>query len=1054
MDKLRTLVVLSCLFGVLSGMAQEYTFQRISIEEGLSQSSINAIAQDDKGFLWLGTQDGLNRYDGRHFTVFKRLPFDSTSLADNFITSLLIDSQDRLWVGTQKGGLHLYDPKTERFRRYSSIPADSTSISNDHITVIHETTDQQIWVGTANGFNQMQTVEDDSLRFTFIRHQMPVDFNAQRNANFISALQSDSRKNLWIGTMQGLRRYRAITRDSLEQIPVDVWTGNKQPPVEALQVGPEGDIWVGSRRGLYRLVPENEDEKAQEQFRLEPYLIDQPIIDLNLTNDDHLMAVTFEGGILRSQLPVNDNIAAIPDFIPLSEENEVLSTLTSRIPTKLFVDQKFPGLYWLGTRLGGVQKVMAKKKKFYTLYFDEFSEAGLSPSVRFVFEDSSGWVWVGLNEAMLKYELASGSYQVVFEIPIEGYRSQLRTNMIASVHRSADGRYWAATYIGLFELKYDAKGQLMASYRHTNQECEDLGVFNLYSSEDGFLLGTHLGLNYMPFTTNEISTCPTILDSTHARLPNYRVHTFLEDRNDNLWLGSTNGLMLFNGGENRPFQNNTNITYYYHNKDNPSSLVDDYIHQIVEDRSGQIWLATRLGLSLVTPEQNDLRFTTYREKDGLANDVVYSILVDSLENKLWLSTNNGLSRFDPLTREFDNFRINDGLQSNEFNEFAAHRGQSGRFYFGGVNGLTYFFPHEVQSHTTQGPIWITKLALNSGESFNLLEADRRRPVELDYGQNAFTIHFVGIDYYDPEGYDYLYDLEGAGIKDARIGKNNLINFPRLEPGNYTFCVRAVGINEQVEGPSDSLTIIIRAPYWRQTWFYMLIGGLCLAVIWGGYHLTYLMKMRRIAEIEKVRINAAQDFHDELGSKLSVISMYSELTKEQLSQQQQDQEGTRILLDKVIQTSNSLYDSMKDMIWALNPEQDKLEDLFFQLKDFGENLFSHSDIEFRCQGIQGSAELIELSMHNKRHILLIFKEAMHNALKHSGAGLVHLNIYREPKHLLIELQDDGQGFALDQPSSSGGEGLQNMRHRAEKIKCQLNIQSGKEGTTIQLRCPLA
>jgi signal transduction histidine kinase len=295
----------------------------------------------------------------------------------------------------------------------------------------------------------------------------------------------------------------------------------------------------------------------------------------------------------------------------------------------------------------------------------------------------------------------------------------------------------------------------------------------------------------------------------------------------------------------------------------------------------------------------------------------------------------------------------------------------------------------------------------------------------------------------PDHLKYYYTLKGsASLQHVPLGNSRQVNFSQLDPGNYTLEIFAVNSDGAMSRNHDVLKFTIRAPYWRMPWFYLLMTGIVAFLGWLMFYIRYQNKIKGLKAIEKVRKSISEDFHDELGSKLSIISMYSELSKQELNK---DSSKAANYLDKVNDTASRLYENTRDLIWALNPQHDSLYDLFLQLKDFGEEMFQDTGIEFHSAGLAETWKDKNLPMRFKRHLLLIFKEGMHNALKHSGCKAVKLHIEEKDHKLIILLQDDGVGF--DTTITHKGDGLINMARRAELIQGKLHFISKKEGTRI-------
>ena len=745
-----------------------------------------------------------------------------------------------------------------------------------------------------------------------------------------------------------------------------------------------------------------------------------------------------------------ENGAYAQGFQPFLPDNQE-EILHLRDPSCLLADCLHDDLYWIGTDMSGLLRIHKKRKKFSTQRFLELQRTGgVTPSVFHIDQDTAGVLWLGMPRGLVRFDRENESYRLIEDIQIGQHK--IRAGSINALYRDQSGTLWMGSYSGLLRMKSGNEKELQADHYLEGFECESPAVFSIFEEEGLLYLGAFGGINFLDKASNTILPCPLPLDTLGHSGFNYQVNDFLRDQQNNFWIATSQGLIFYQDLKGSLRDNLDRIPRYYrHDQQNKASLIDNQINDIHQDGNGYIWLATMNGLVRATSKADGMQFENFNESNGLINNVVYGMLEEEETNCLWLSTNNGLCRFDPVANRFFAFDSSDGLQSNEFNANAFFKNEEGEFFFGGIKGLTSFFPNQIQLNKKAPPVYLTELKTSNGQVHNLLGKEEMQWFKLPYNENSFSLHFTGLDYLSPSGVAYYYDLEGTATRNMHIGNSRHLNFNSLAPGVYKVCVNAGNKDGFVNGESATVGIVISAPYWQRAWFYALIGLSALLLISGIYYLIYRIKMRRLAEIEEVRKLAAQDFHDELGSKLTVISMYSELTRNQLAGARNE---VQTYLGKVITTSNSLYDSMKDLLWALNPEQDTINDLFFQLKDFGEELFSHSGVIFQSQGLEtGLVGNQLLPMQFKRHLLLIFKEAMNNSLRHAKAKSVQLRMSNFKGILTIEISDDGKGFSKTQ-ENNGGEGLRNMQSRARKISGKLFISSEKEGTLVKLVCPLS
>lgn len=1021
--------------------AQDYQFKKVWLEDGLSQSSINAVAQDQKGFLWLGTQDGLNRYDGHQFKIFKNIPFDSTSLAENFISSLLVDAKGRLWVGTMNMGLHLYDPKTNTFTRFQHDPNRPQTISNNTINCLYEDKNHTIWIGTNNGFNQVKFTQNE-VHFKYYQHQpnLPRTFPTK---HFIRSIFHDSKGNLWVGSNKGLYQYK-LSKEGLTLTKTFKQNEAKKTNIlkniiTSIAEDRQQRLWVGSRNGVTIF------EKGQfSPIDLMKHEDREAINDIMVDKKGNIWIATLGGIFIKKY-----NQGSYATTFERHQQSVRPNGLHANMISKIHEDNRHEGLYWLGTFLGGVSKMYYRSKRFMTNHLTYQNIPDLvSNSVRLLLKDRSNVVWIGTDAQLLRYDRPKENYRVFRKIKIVNESNNyLHPHEMLYFYKDSKNQLWTSSYRGLFKLLRQSDGSLVAKLFQFKEEKS--AIYTIFEADNRLYLGTWQGIGYLDLKTEQLNYEVFKIDTINNQKYRYSIRNILKDKSNNYWIGTTHGLVLYRSVKGTFWEHiqKNPPEIYQHNMHNPKSLTNDRLTALYEDGNGTIWLGTHSALVKVKMKPNTLIFKAFGERQGLANNLVYEIA--GAGDYFWVSTNKGLSRFNVIDEKFDNFDIKDGLQSNEFNGNAYHQAEDGELFFGGISGYTSFYPDEIALDCQSPQVWITALSVED-TTYNLL-ADSSKTIQLSYTHNNFNVQFIGIDYLYPDDISYFYQLETEGtiVKRRALGNSQQVDFTKLGSGKYVLRILAKNRDGAMNRTGDAMSIEIAAPYWQTWWFYGLIVLVIGGLFWMIYHIRYLTKMQKIAEIEKVRKNAAQDFHDELGSKLTVITMFSELTKSRLNG---NYEEVAPYLDKVSGTANSLYHSMKDLIWALNPEQDSVQDLYLQLKDFGDELFDQTGVEFNSEGLEAALCEKTLPMEYKRHILLIFKELMNNSLKHSDCTEATLRMYNGDGKLKIEFKDNGIGFNVT--DTYDGDGLKNIYNRANKIESKIKICSNNRGTAVTLKCDLS
>lgn len=1058
MNGLKIIRIIFFTMAYYSLFAQNYHAQTLSLEDGLSQSIVYDIAQDDKGFMWFATQDGLNRYDGYSFSVFKNEPFDTTSLNTSQINCLLVDNSGNLWVGAA-GGLHRYMPAQDRFERIVGTEHAVASLSNNNITVLHEGK-SGLWVGTAQGFNLMTVDENGQYRFTRFQYRQEKTINCSGNLvplesgkTIITALYEDSRGDLWVGTKRGLFVYN-FSKNGDEEETVRYFESDQEnvnalanENISSICEDIEGSIWVGTYFGLHRYRPETAD--FERFFTKKDSTYRHSIAQIILAENGALVVASKFGNL--QILPYNKAAGYSENFIQLKIEDKNDKALSNRVLYTVFEDRIKSNNLWVGTMLGGVCKLIKNQKQFQTNHLNTgiFKDV-TSPSMGVILKDSKGYVWLNTETGLIRYDREKEKLLFLNQHTETKYKGKGKYAL--AIHEDKQHNLWIGSGHGLEQMWRDKQGIFRFKDYSDQLICEPELVRCIYESEDGLIyFGGKTGINIYNPANDKILSEYIVLDTVQAWQRNYKIASILKDRQQRLWVGTHIGLILVRDVRN-PFTDISaeRANVFCHKDSDPASIRDHAISCVLEGRDGTIWVGTSNGFSKVLDQNGAISFEAFSEKDGLVNNMVYGILEDKATGHLWISSNGGLSDFDPITETFDNYNINDGLQSSEFNGGSFFAADDGELFFGGINGLTSFYPDQIRKDTIPPKVWITDYTSTDQQQSLLHKFDKS--LQLSHYQNTIMLNFIALNYTNPQENRYAYRLEGLHDTSwTMCGANRQVQLSALPHGNYIFKVKAANSDGVWNELGDQLHIMIRPPFWKTPWFYALLALLIGGFLWGLHRYRLRLELNKVLEIERVRKNAAADFHDELGHKLTIISLFTEIIKNKLLKGQQN--GALMPhLDKVIDTSGSLYHSMKDLLWALDPEKDSVYDLVIMLKDFGDELFDKTEVAFQSEGIYPELNKRNLPMEFKRHIVLIFKEAMNNSLKHAACKNALLKIeYNGNGRLAIAFQDDGTGFDIEKCQT--GNGLENIKGRAIKINGELAIESNDKGTFVGLVCDL-
>lgn len=840
-------------------------FEHLSINEGLSQNSVVGIVQDNQGFLWFGTEDGLNRYDGYQFKLFRHDPQDLHSLSSNYITTVFKDDDGQLWIGTRGGGLNRYDRQTQRFVRYVHIDNDPHSLSHNYVTALTQDARGTLWVGTrSSGLNAF---DKTTGQFRHLLHN-PADDNSLINNDILSLLK-DRKGTLWIGTQGGLDGF-----DVDSQRFMHFKHDPKQPNslnhdvVTSLFEDSKGQLWVGTNDGLGLL-----DAKTRQFTRF----IHQTD-DLNSLNANKITAINED---LRGQLWVGTDGGGLNRFDHQRRQVSHYAhqptepfSLSDNVVRTIYLDSN--GLLWTGTNGGGVNKLNSANQDFGHFKHLISDPRSLNHNaVMSVFEDSKQTLWIGTyGGGVNKLDKNESGFEYIVHNPDNA--NSLSHNSVWSIAGDASGKMWFGTNGGGLNL-YDPDTEQFKRFMPDKSDPTSLSHSGIQSIEvdkkgrvwvgtggGGFNLFEPKSQSFKRFVHH--SDDPNSLSSNN-------VLTLYSDDQHILWVGT------WGGGLNRYDPQTGQFTLYRHDKHDVNSISGDIITSVLQDGPNTYWIST-YGGGLNKFDIKSGKFKSYRIKEGLANDAVYGVLKDAT-GKLWLSTNLGLSRFDPVIETFTNYDVTDGLQSNEFNGGAFFASNSGELFFGGINGFNRFYSQTIGLHQTSPKLAFSDFLLFNksveilahADKFTLPKAiDQLASVSLSYHQNLVSFEFAALDHHSPLKNQYRYQLEGFDddwiSADAKIRRANYTNLPS---GQYTLRVKAANADGVWNEQGISIGIDVTGPPWLSWWAYLIYGALALALVYAMVHYRTEHKvLQHLMQLDKLKDSFLANTSHELRTPLNGI----------------------------------------------------------------------------------------------------------------------------------------------------------------------------------------
>ncbi len=820
------------VFGARESRAQTpiIAFQRLSIEQGLPQSTVTCILQDRQGFMWFGTQGGLARYDGHGFTVYKHDRLDPDSLAGDYIRALLEDDAGDLWIGTEAGGLSRWHPETAAFTTYRHDPEDPSSLGSNRVNKIYQDRFGDLWVGTsASGLDRYDRAAGT---FEHFRHD-PADA-ASLSDDRVRALYEDRLGIFWVGTLGGLNVLNRSTQ-TFTRIGQDPASTNDLR-VRAILEDRTGSLWVGTEKGLDQL--DRAALATVHHLTSEADPRESQIRALFEDRDGRLWAGT------RGGLQLFDPESR--SFLRYRNDRADPTSLSADDVTSIYQDRG--GVLWFGTLNGGVNKWDPTAWSFAHTRRDPSAPSTLSSNAVFAFaEDSRGDLWIGtLGGGANRVDRESHRFTHYRHDP--EVAGSLSDDRVTSLLLDRDGKLWLGTAAGGLN-RFEAKTESFTRFAHDPDRPASLGsdgVMSLFEDSAGALwVGTFgAGLERFERQTQTFSHFRH-RPGDATSLSNEQVSAIAEHASGTLWVGTlAGGLNLFD-------RSTETFRSFRSDPDRHDSLSSDAINVLHVDPQGALWIGTQGGgldrLDRLATSREAI-FRNYSERDGLPDSVINGIQGDA-DGNLWLSTNHGLSRFDPHAESFENYDASQGLQSNEFNVGAHYSSSDGELVFGGVNGFNAFRPDQLITNSTVPPIVLTSF-LKFGQAVKLKTGTSHlAELELGHGDKVVAFEFAALDFTAPEKNRYAYQVEGLTEDWIDLGHYRRATLMNLATGRYSLRVKASNNDGVWNEEGLVLDISVRPPPWKTWWAYSLYA-LVLAGVFSSYRLAQHTKRQRRRALEK------------------------------------------------------------------------------------------------------------------------------------------------------------------------------------------------------------
>lgn len=983
-----------CAAYPLAAQSFDYGFKHITTDNGLSHDNIYAITKDKQGFMWFGSMNGLNRYDGFQVRAFTNQPNDSTSLQHNFITTLVCDDDGYVWVGND-AGVCRYNPHTEQFR-VLNFPDKPTS-TRAHIM---RTNSGRIFINRNRNLYEL-----DTRRFSArMVKKLPYDAHHAR-------IMPAANDNLWILINTALYLYYTSNGRMEYVMGRDDAHPTGHPGVMNVFTDPRGEAWLGTwEAGLFRYT---EQQKVPQRMDLPLPFIVTISADADFNNNNLLWMSAGYSGLLQLNVKTGQ-IIDMPKNI-----QQPWSHNGGRVHT--FFRDTVNSILWLGTEFG-LEKYDPNTEHFARKMLPSTGAIGQFPSVNAVIRDktdTSGrtwWIsaWLG---GFHKWDRSTNE--------ITNYSHKLHHSEIFDLQQDDDGNIWIAEWksLQIFNPRTNQWKFIDSFIRNDTISTKILKLFK-DSRGDMWIAPNHHGLFKYEKRTKKFM--PIHLASVLKQPKRLWTTSFAEDKQGTVWI--TTYLHTFSVTPDG--------TIKLLEPKSPDSLITHTgASSIVIDKQDNLWI-TNYG-KLVNISKNGDVLKVYDQRNGLKGTSLLAMVIDQLD-QIWLCTENSLHRLNPATGHFSYYRKEDGLFSNNLTE-PMTLAENGDLFVGFHNAFSYTNIYTLNHRVAKVPFIFTSIQAEDRKVSPINVSQ----ITLQPGENTLNVEFAALDFSKPEKIQYAYWMEGAD-KQWHYTSQRSLSFTNLAGGKYVLHLKMIGPSGIISNEELTLAIRVIPLFYRTWWFWLLV----LVGIGSLLYSYYYIRRQQRAKLEQIRNRIATDLHDDMGSTLSSIRIFSDVARSQLLHTQPQ---VVPMLEKISNNASQLSDNMQDIIWTIKQDHDKLEDLVTRIREFGLKLCDAKDIVFKVH-ISDTFKTSRLDLEQRRNLYLIFKESLNNAIKYSGCTTIQLFITQQRGHLKMVIEDNGKGF--HEKEITKGNGLSNIRKRAMEINGSASIESAPgKGTRIDIMMSL-